>query len=250
MLTIAHLHVDLLTEILSYVPGRELVVKCRLVCQQWRELVDGIHVWKLKCVREGYFKECWETYPADWSKYYILRPLCRNLLKNPCAEEGFADWTLEANGGDEWAVEEMSGEHTKYFPEKNVKKYFVTSYELCTKSQKIDLLKNGLWENLLDIVQPKIVVSDWYAARRDCGCTYQLKVQLLCRKHKVIVEHGSECLTIPQWNEAIWNQITHVFTNYGPGVRYVKFIHEGQDTQFWAGWYGIRVTNSSVTVEP
>lgn len=45
-------------------------------------------------------------------------------------------------------------------------------------------------------------------------------------------------------------QTTYVFQNYGPGVRYVRFTHGGKDTQFWAGWYGVRLTDSSVEVCP
>lgn len=45
-------------------------------------------------------------------------------------------------------------------------------------------------------------------------------------------------------------QITHVFQNYGPGARYIRFTHGGKDTQFWAGWYGIRVTDSCVEICP
>lgn len=42
--------------------------------------------------------------------------------------------------------------------------------------------------------------------------------------------------------------MVHVFKDYGPGVRYICFTHGGKDTQFWAGWYGIRVTESCVEV--
>lgn len=45
-------------------------------------------------------------------------------------------------------------------------------------------------------------------------------------------------------------QMTHVFKNYGPGVRYICFTHGGKDTQFWKGWYGIRVTESCVEICP
>lgn len=45
-------------------------------------------------------------------------------------------------------------------------------------------------------------------------------------------------------------QMTHVFQNYGPGVRYIHFSHGGKDTQYWAGWYGIRVTNSCIEICP
>lgn len=45
-------------------------------------------------------------------------------------------------------------------------------------------------------------------------------------------------------------QMIHVFKDYGPGVRYVKFSHGGKDSVFWAGWYGVRVTDSCVEVCP
>lgn len=45
-------------------------------------------------------------------------------------------------------------------------------------------------------------------------------------------------------------KITHTFTDYGPGVRFIRFEHGGQDTVFWKGWYGARVTHSHVTIEP
>lgn len=45
-------------------------------------------------------------------------------------------------------------------------------------------------------------------------------------------------------------QISHTFTDYGPGVRFVRFEHAGQDSVYWKGWFGARVTNSSVWVEP
>lgn len=44
-------------------------------------------------------------------------------------------------------------------------------------------------------------------------------------------------------------QVSHTFTDYGPGLSYISFEHGGQDTKFWDGWFGVRVTGSSVTVE-
>lgn len=46
----------------------------------------------------------------------------------------------------------------------------------------------------------------------------------------------------------LYLQVTHVFSDIKMGVRFVSFEHWGQDTQFWAGHYGARVTNSSVIV--
>lgn len=43
-------------------------------------------------------------------------------------------------------------------------------------------------------------------------------------------------------------QVSYTFSDYPRGVRYILFQHGGSDTQYWAGWYGPRVTNSSIVV--
>ncbi|XP_048471011.1 F-box only protein 6-like isoform X4 [Rhincodon typus] len=240
MATIGDMHEDVLVEILSYVPARELVRTCRVVCRMWKDLVDGIHIWKGKCIREGYFKKNGDVYPKNWKVFYFLQSLKKNLLKNPCAEEGFNHWTIDHNGGDNWKIEALPGGLGSAFPDRHIKNYFVTSYGssclktalvdlaleleavvkkrvdfvkkrnadngLCQKSQLIDLVANGLWENLLDEFQPKIVVSDWYAARRDCGCVYSLEVKLLSKSKTVLKRYKSKEIKIPQWSDAKWNQ--------------------------------------------
>uniref|UniRef100_A0A8C0IFD7 FBA domain-containing protein n=1 Tax=Bubo bubo TaxID=30461 RepID=A0A8C0IFD7_BUBBB len=124
-------------------------------------------------------------------------------------------------------------------PNPRVQKYFVTSYGPCFKSQLITLQKEGYWNQLMDEKRPEIVVKDWYAARFDCGCRYELTVRLLSEDYIVLDENFPLSL-----------QISHTFQNYPAGVRYIWFQHGGQDTQFWAGWYGVRVTNSSITIGP
>ncbi|MED6265148.1 hypothetical protein CHARACLAT_022516 [Characodon lateralis] len=47
-----------------------------------------------------------------------------------------------------------------------------------------------------------------------------------------------------------WNEMTHLFQNYGPGVRYIKFVHGGKDLRWWKGFYGIRLTNTCVEICP
>lgn len=117
-----------------------------------------------------------------------------------------------------------------------------------------------------------------YAPRWDCGCEYSIFVALLNAKQKVIQSFTPKTVFFDQWNDQEWNQVCtkwnvikfsnsaeptgifgllififqmiHVFRDYGPGVRYIHFRHGGKDTQFWAGWYGIRVTDSSVEICP
>ncbi|KAG8572288.1 hypothetical protein GDO81_012002 [Engystomops pustulosus] len=82
----------------------------------------------------------------------------------------------------------------------------VSAVRLCSKTQEIDLLKEGYTEEVLD-AQPNIVVSDWYAARTDAGCLYELKVKLLSDSRDVISEYNSENITIPEKTDGSWNQV-------------------------------------------
>ncbi|XP_019495337.1 PREDICTED: uncharacterized protein LOC109381278 isoform X2 [Hipposideros armiger] len=106
----------ILLELFTHVPARQLLLHCRLVCSLWRDLIDLVTLWKRKCLREGFITEDWDQPVADWKIFYFLRSLHRNLLHNPCAEEGFEFWSLDVNGGDEWKVEDLSGDQRKEFP--------------------------------------------------------------------------------------------------------------------------------------
>ncbi|KAM9299259.1 F-box only protein 2-like [Gastrophryne carolinensis] len=174
--------------------------------------------------------------------------MARNLIKNNCGEEELECWEILQEGGDGWKVEEVPGDCGAEFPDNGAHKYFASSFDWCSKSQLIDLLAEGFTEEALD-AQPNIVVSDWYAGRTDAGCLYELCVELLSGSQEVLAEYQSEMITIPQCPDNTWNQISHTFSGYGPGVRFIRFKHGGQDSCYWKGWFGARVTNSSVTVE-
>nr|XP_006121154.1 F-box only protein 44-like [Pelodiscus sinensis] len=252
MTNISDLPEDLLLELLSLVPARQLICNCRLVCVLWRDMIDIPTLWKRKCQREGFNHQKWNRTISDWKIFYFLCSLEKNLLKNPCAEESFQFWKLDSNEGDEWKVEDLPGNHGRHFPSQQVHKYFVTSYGSCLKSQLINLKEAGYWDQLMDEVRPDITVRDWYAARFDCGCRYKLCVRLLSAENIVLHEFRPQPVVMKQWSEidVQWREISHTFQNYKAGVRYIFFQHGGGDTQGWAGWYGCRVTNSSITIEP
>ncbi|GAB1289237.1 F-box only protein 44 [Apodemus speciosus] len=355
---------NILLELFTHVPARQLLLRCRPVCSLWRDLIDLVTLWKRKCLREGFITEDWDQPVADWKIFYFLRSLQRNLLHNPCAEEprldlqtsqegalpvdegamksplhsgplviripsspgcacrslrrnynrkdhvfcyvvkrqesrekpgvpglqssaltteGFEFWSLDVNGGDEWKVEDLSKDQRKEFPNDQVKKYFVTSYYTCLKSQVVDLKAEGYWEELMDTTRPDIEVKDWFAARPDCGSKYQLCVQLLSSAHAPLGTFQPDPVMIQQKSDAKWREKGQVqsyhlhggsppsynssskgfksalqsfagfctrSSNHPPGVRYIWFQHGGVDTHYWAGWYGPRVTNSSIIIGP
>ncbi|KAM9361765.1 F-box only protein 2 isoform 2-T2 [Symphorus nematophorus] len=158
-------------------------------------------------------------------------------------------WDLTENGGSQWKVEDMPGDCGYDFCNDSVTKYFATSFELCLKRQVIDLIAEGYSSEQLD-GQPAVTVEDWYCGRSDCGCTYQMTVYLLNEIHDVIQEFKPDPVTLdPENNDCSWKQVTHTFSDYGTGMRHISFEHGGQDTKFWDGWFGVRVTGSSVTID-
>ncbi|KAJ6661311.1 hypothetical protein lerEdw1_015449 [Lerista edwardsae] len=244
---------ELLVLVLSWVSSRSLVTRCRLVCQRWKDLIDSPTLWKLKWKREpskrglleAALKVARRTPQIEWSRLGVLEPFGRNLIKNPCGTERLLHWEIQ-QGGDGWTVEE----NLDFVEGAEAQTCFVSSYMHCAKWQVVDLLKEGLWEDLLDICQPDIVISDWWGPREDCGCQYAISVSLLAaNRNLVLAEFSLRPNHIPQWNDAKYQQVSHVFQNYGPGVRYIRFLHTGQDTQYWAGHYGARITNSTVLVK-
>ncbi|KAJ8371367.1 hypothetical protein SKAU_G00113950, partial [Synaphobranchus kaupii] len=235
-----------LEEVFVHVPPEEVVRVCRLVCHEWRELADSAALWRERCRRDRFKPHDLTRLPTDWRMFYFLCKKRRNLLKNPSAEEQFNGWQILENGGDKWSIEDVS----EPLPDETVKKFFVTSYRPCKKFQIINLSKEGYNQSFMDEIQPDILISDWYAQRRDCGSMYEICVELLNQKKKVISKFCPEPVYFEQWTDQKWHQMTHVFHGYGRGVRFVRFCHGGSDTQYWAGWYGIRVTNSSVEISP
>uniref|UniRef100_A0A7N4NQT1 F-box protein 6 n=1 Tax=Sarcophilus harrisii TaxID=9305 RepID=A0A7N4NQT1_SARHA len=207
MLSINELPENVLLELFSLIPARELLRHCRPVCSLWRDVIDLVSLWKRKCQREGFISENCDQPVADWKVFYFLCSLRRNLLRNPCAQEGFKFWKLDENHGNRWKVEKIPRDHGTEFPDFQVKKCFVTSYGTCLKSQLVDLKAKGYWKELMDKVKPDIVIKDWFAARRDCGCIYRIHVKLLSATKEVLAEFNPAPVYIEQWSDAEWQEV-------------------------------------------
>lgn len=157
--------------------------------------------------------------------------------------EGFRGWEVE-HGGNGWAVEK----NLTLVPGAPSQTCFVTSFEWCFKRQLVDLVMEGIWQELLDSAQIEICVADWWGARENCGCVYRLRVRLLDEYENEVVKFSASPNPVLQWTERGCRQVSHVFTDFGKGIRYVSFEQYGRDTRSWVGHYGALVTHSSVKV--
>ncbi|XP_053542095.1 F-box only protein 6 isoform X3 [Ictalurus punctatus] len=201
------LPLTIVEEILLNLPGQQVINVCRLVCNDWKSVVDSTAYWRKRFRREGFKPLSIPSVPRDWQTSYFLCKKRRNLLKNPNANENFTGWTIVQNGGHKWAIENVMEPH----PDETVTKCFVTSYGRCIKSQLINLEKEGYSPLFMDEVQPNIVLSDWYAPRWDCGSVYEICVELLNRRKKAVKFFQPEPVTFPQWNDQHWEQVIPIF---------------------------------------
>ncbi|XP_051845030.1 F-box only protein 27 isoform X3 [Antechinus flavipes] len=219
---LSSLPVEVWLQILMHVPPRTLVTRCRAVCRQWRALVDGPRLWRLlwaqakdapsQALLVATHRCPPAARPCSWARLGILGPLARNLLQNTCGEEGFRKWKVK-DGGDGWNVER----NLRPVPGAPAQTCFASSFR--------------------------------WGARSDCGSQYWLHVRLVAANGRtVLARFDAEPEPIPCPNDNPYLQVSHVFTNFPNGVRYVIFEHAGKDTQFWAGHYGARVTHSCVKV--
>lgn len=244
------LPLEVLEEIFLSVPEHKLVLVCRLVCHKWKEVIDSQPLWRKRCRKDGHQLGDHINPHTDWRLFYFLCKKRRNLIKNPTGHENFSDWTILNDGGDKWKIMEMKVElsDNTYSAVQNV---FVTSYALCRKSQLIDLKKEGYTSTFMDQFQPHIKICDWHAPTWQISSQYQLFVELLDKKKRQIQRFTPPIIYYERGNDIkTFEQITYVFRDYGPGVRYIHFVHGGKDTIYWAGWWGVRVTNSSIEIVP
>ena len=168
-------------------------------------------------------------------------------------EEVASEWRWGRGGGNQWTIEKGNID-----PVRDVEllkanmgslKNYVTSYEWCCRSQLIDLVSLGFQPLLMDEIQPTIEIMEWFRGRNDCGFEFRLRVELL-NSDKAVITTFSSFRTIEQWQaDAVgWVRVEHKFSQYGKGVRFIKFKDGGKDTLWWLGHYGSKMAGASVKI--
>ncbi len=159
-----------------------------------------------------------------------------NLVTNPSAATGdLSGWTVSANGGNGWGITGTSQEGINGF---------ITSYDWDRKYQLIDLQANGYSTEDLDSA-PDIYASEWYLGIANTSDSYYFRVELRDASQSVIDSFNTGTLTA----SGSWQEVSHTFSGYGAGVRYIYVEHGGKDAEYWAGHYGAVIDNTQIIVD-
>ncbi|XP_004595236.3 F-box only protein 50 [Ochotona princeps] len=181
-----------------------------------------------------------------WKLLLVRRPLYRNLLRSPNPEGINIYQPAPPTGPTKQPLQALG----------NFRGWHIGTEQLqqglswTVKQQCVDLLAEGLWEELLDDEQPDITIMDWYEDSRLDACVYELHVWLLAAdRRSVIAQHHVAPQTGGRGPPGRWVQVSHVFRQYGPGVRFVHFLHKAKNRTEPRGLWRTRVTDSSVSVQ-
>ncbi|ODM87465.1 F-box only protein 6 [Orchesella cincta] len=251
-----------LETILSRVSDED-ILQCNSVCRAWKDLIT----------RKSFWKKCYERQGINWNKipsqirekpegwivlysHFRYGTFSKNFIKNPSGHRAFDGWSIYTNGGDMWRVEDVPcgchelPESSFFGPDTSC---FVSSYQWCSKYYIVDLWNEGLNPTVMRISLPlQIKCSQMYATRFDCGGIFKWELRLLDSQEKIIREHKLYIERPPstQWETAEYGfkfKLSHA--DFMQQIRYLVFIHEGRDSQFWKGHYGMKFARSCVTVE-
>ncbi|XP_008295595.1 F-box only protein 50 isoform X2 [Stegastes partitus] len=223
--------------------------------------------WKQRCEAEWGLQGAPMPDGVDWKAVYEAAPLGKNLLKNP-APHGLSkdvpppEPDLPEVPPDGPPRFQPDGDFTGWTTSTEVLPYDssgipegavicnLPTFSWFTMEQVVDLKAEGLWDELLDAFQPEIVVQDWYEESQLHKSIYQLQVKLLgADRSTVISEHSVSPTEELQNYSHNWKAVAHVFSGYGPGVRYVRFVHRLKNS-FMNGFFPTLFTGSSVIVKP
>jgi len=139
-----------------------------------------------------------------------------------------AGWTQTATGGNGWLANGT----------------FRTSFGWDRKFQVIDLVAAGYTIAELDTA-PIVYASEQYSSVYDNGDEYSYIVTLQDAAFNTI---DQKTISLSNVGSNAWQIAAFTFMGYGPGLRYIRYEHGGVDTEWWAGHYGARMDNSTVTL--
>jgi len=268
---------EILVEIFLRLNAESLLSSVSKVCTKWRAIIQNATFWKNKLAYEQIDvpRNVLSNVDLDWRFFSALTASNRyedNLIQNGCGEEvevltihqaielennsddtdspwpDYPHWTVLSSGGQGWTLELL---HSLEWDDKVAgltrNACFSTSYMSCTKEQIVHLCFPPF---ILDQFQPDITIWDYYTKSFGHGAIYELNVYILDGCGKLLGKPFTFRENIDWDQPDRWRKVTHTFSNYGIGARYVKFYHGGMtaDMDMEEGWYGAKMTGSTVKV--
>jgi len=181
---------------------------------------------------------------AEVEVYSIATPSAEtNLLTNAGAENEYEGWTKN-DGANGWSTTTV-GVDLNAVP-RTGNKLWASTYFNCTLSQTIDLLTAGFTAKQLDAM-PHIKAGSFVATTEHAGAYATIKLELLDGNEDVLSTHYV-CNDINIPVNTLWTEKSLIVSNYGAGVRKIKFYLTGSDDCGWAGHFGTQFDDAFVYV--
>ncbi|KAB1274134.1 F-box only protein 27 [Camelus dromedarius] len=256
VLGLSQLPPELLLAVLSLLPPRTLLGRCRQVCRRWRALVDAPGLW-LKILARDH-RALWPVVRsclprADAASACLLGRFCargpigRNLLCKREREGGEPRKEDRPQGSGSEGLEgrDHTGNHwTSPWDRGQLEDEWYHK-----KKQVLDLEEEGFWPELLDSGKIEICFSDWWTDQQDINSIYRLTIQLLDANQAILDQFSTTLFPIRNRRHTSFLEVSHVFSNLKTGVRFVSLEHWVREMEFCSKHYGIYLPNSSVIVQ-
>jgi len=272
---VAQLPTEILEEIFLRLDYKTLLKSISCVCRKWKAIVHNTTFWKNKILYNDIQipSNVLSNPDLDWKFFSSLctdHNYVTNLIQNGCGEDvevltihqaielennsddsdspwpDYPNWNVLSSGGQGWTLELLGSEENNLI-DVTRNACYSTSYMSCTKEQIVHLSFPS-W--ILDNFQPDISISDYYNKSPGHGAIYELHVMIIDGCGNKLGKPFTIRENIDRNEHDRWRKVTHTFKNYGVGARYVKFYHGGMtaDNDMDEGWYGAKMTGSSVVV--
>ncbi|WP_208617802.1 beta/gamma crystallin domain-containing protein, partial [Vibrio thalassae] len=196
----------------------------------------------------GFFSISVFTLPAQAGEFGEMSndqraPYTNNLLNNPNAEAGdMSGWTITEDGGDGWLPKNVEDSRSNGF---------LTSYEWAKREQVVDLVGLGFSPAILDTAPP-ILISEAFEKQYSAG-KYFLEVELLDANRQILHTWSSGVRThentTSEWRH-YQELLEQRISNYGSGVRYIRWRDGGKSTKYLKGHYGPKLQNAYLAILP
>ncbi|GMT34594.1 hypothetical protein PFISCL1PPCAC_25891, partial [Pristionchus fissidentatus] len=139
-------------------------------------------------------------------------------------------------------------------PHPEVQRCIATSIFWGTRLMRVNLIKEGFSEWVLDHIRPRIIISELVAPRPECSSIYRIHAQLLkpgerFGSYTAPSRYRAEEKEWPQENPGRWERVELVFEDYPTGMREIGVLSEGKDRGIWGGNFGAKYANLQIRIE-